>query len=123
MPSSPQPSPSFESSDRASLGLPENDYISPGMVLVMPDSAFPYMVVGDTSLPQWPWLRRWVGQNWYTDRRSPLVGFASRDEAAILYNNALLFKDQNCLEVGCWRGWSAVHIALGAGHHRSYFRR
>jgi predicted O-methyltransferase YrrM len=95
--------------------LPVNDYVSPGLAVVMPDAAFPNMVVGDTSVPRWPWLRRWVEHNWYTDRRNPATGFASRDKAAILYNSALLFRGKPCLEVGCWRGWSAVHIALGAG--------
>jgi predicted O-methyltransferase YrrM len=95
--------------------LPPNDYVSPGLAVVMPDAAFPNMMVGDTSVPRWPWLRRWVEQNWYIDRRNPSVGFASRDEAAILHNNALLFRGKPCLEVGCWRGWSAVHIALGSG--------
>jgi glycosyltransferase involved in cell wall biosynthesis/predicted O-methyltransferase YrrM len=95
--------------------LPDYDYVSPGLEIIIPDAAFPNMVVGDTSIPKWPWLRRWVEQNWYTDRRNPDVGFASRDEASILYNNALLFRGKPCLEVGCWRGWSAVHLALGAG--------
>lgn len=95
--------------------LPEHDYVSPGLEIILPDAAFPNMVIGDTSVPKWPWLRRWVEQNWYTDRRNPNAGFASRDEAAILYNNALQFRGQPCLEVGCWRGWSAVHLALGAG--------
>jgi glycosyltransferase involved in cell wall biosynthesis len=116
MPESPPTA--AHSTDRTSAGaaLPAHDYISPGLALVIPDAAFPHMIVGDSAVPQWPWLRRWVGQNWYTDGRYPLVGFATRDEAAILHNNALLFHDRDCLEVGCWRGWSAVHIALGAGH-------
>jgi glycosyltransferase involved in cell wall biosynthesis/predicted O-methyltransferase YrrM len=95
--------------------LKENDYVSPGLAIIMPDAAFPNMMVGDTSPIRWPWLRRWVEQNWYTDRRNPEVGFASRDEAAILYNSALLFRGKPCLEIGCWRGWSAVHLALGSG--------
>ena len=95
--------------------LPENDYVSPGLAVVMPDDAFPNMIAGDTSVPRWPYLRRWVEQNWYTDRRNPQVGFASRDEASLLYNNALLFRGKPCLELGCWRGWSSVHLALGAG--------
>jgi glycosyltransferase involved in cell wall biosynthesis/predicted O-methyltransferase YrrM len=99
----------------AKLTLAANDYVSPGLAVVTPDAAFPDMMIGNTSLPRWPWLRRWVEHNWYTDRRNPEVGFLSRDEAAILYNNALLFRDKPCLEVGCWRGWSAVHLALGAG--------
>jgi glycosyltransferase involved in cell wall biosynthesis/predicted O-methyltransferase YrrM len=100
---------------RAQPALPDKDYVSPGLAVIMPDAAFPNMVVGDTRVPRWPWLRRWVEQNWYTDRRNPDAGFASRDEAAILYNSALLVRGKPCLEVGCWRGWSTVHLALGAG--------
>ncbi len=96
--------------------LPAHDYVSPGLEIILPDAAFPNMQIGDTSVPKWPWLRRWVAQNWYTDRRNPDAGFASRDEASILYNSALLFRGKSCLEVGCWRGWSAVHLALGAGN-------
>ena len=95
--------------------LKQNDYVSPGLAIIIADDAFPNMIVGETSPIRWPWLRRWVEQNWYTDRRNPEVGFASRDEAAILYNSALLFRGKPCLEVGCWRGWSAVHLALGSG--------
>ncbi len=94
--------------------LKQNDYVSPGLEIIIPDAAFPNMIVGDTATIRWPWLRRWVEHNWYTDRRNPEVGFASRDEAAILYNSALLFRGKPCLEVGCWRGWSAVHLALGS---------
>lgn len=100
--------------DRGSR-LPDYDYVSPGLELVVPDHAFPNMVVGDTAIPQWPYLRRWVEHNWYSDRRNPHSGFTSRDEAAILYNTALMFRGKPCLEVGCWRGWSAVHLALGSG--------
>lgn len=94
--------------------LKSHDYVSPGLSIIIPDAAFPNMIVGDTATIGWPWLRRWVEHNWYTDRRNPEVGFASRDEAAILYNSALLFRGKPCLEVGCWRGWSAVHLALGS---------
>ncbi|MCB8883915.1 class I SAM-dependent methyltransferase [Acidisoma cellulosilytica] len=95
--------------------FPEGDYVSPGLAQIMPDVAFPNMEVGDSSQIAWPWLRRWVEHNWYVDRRNPETGFSSRDEAAILYNSALQFKDKPCLEIGCWRGWSTVHLALGAG--------
>ena len=92
-----------------------HDYVSPGFQVVTPDAAFPNMILGDRNLPRWPWFRGWVPHNWYVDRRNPEVGFASRDEASILYNNALLFRGMPCLEIGCWRGWSAVHIALEYG--------
>jgi glycosyltransferase involved in cell wall biosynthesis/regulator of replication initiation timing len=95
--------------------LPPHDYVSPGMAIVRPDDAFPNMIVGDTSVPRWRWLRRWVEHNWYTDRRNPDAGFLNRDEAAILYNTARLVHGKPCLEIGCWRGWSTVHLALGSG--------
>jgi len=96
-------------------GLSACDYVSPGLAIVRPDAAFPEMEAGDTRVPRWHWLRRWVEHNWYTDRRNPDAGFVSRDEVAILYNAALLVRGEPCLEIGCWRGWSTVHIALGSG--------
>ena len=50
--------------------------------------------------------------NWYIDKRQPGVGFLNRDEAHILYNTALKFKGKKALEIGCWLGWSACHLAL-----------
>lgn len=95
--------------------LPPYDYISPGLAVVQPDAAFPDMIVGDTRVSRWRWLRRWVEHNWYVDRRNPDSGFVTRDEAAILYNAARLVRGKSCLEIGCWRGWSTVHLALGSG--------
>ena len=95
--------------------LPPNDYVSPGLPIVMPDAAFPDLIVGDTRITRWRWLRRWVEHNWYTSRYNPDVGFVTRDEAAILYNAARLVRGKPCLEIGCWRGWSTVHLALGSG--------
>src|SRR5262249_24957819 len=89
--------------------LPLYDYISPGLAVVQPDAAFPDMIVGDTQVSHWRWLRSWVEHNWYTDRRNPEAAFVSRDEAAILYNAARLVRGKPCLEIGCWRGWSTVH--------------
>ncbi|HZF75975.1 MAG TPA: class I SAM-dependent methyltransferase [Acetobacteraceae bacterium] len=80
------------------------------------DSAFPNMIVGDTGSNQWPYLRREIGHNWYVDRRNPTVGFLSRDEAMLLHNIALLHAGRPCLEIGCWRGWSTAHMALGSGN-------
>jgi hypothetical protein len=82
----------------------------------MPDAAFPNMIVGTKSKNRWPYLRSEISHNWYVDKRNPTVGFVSRDEAAILYNIALLFHGLPCLEIGCWRGWSTVHLALGCGN-------
>lgn len=92
--------------------LPPGDYVSPGLAIVQPDAAFPNMVVGDPMGCPWPYLRREIPHNWYVDRRQPVVGFLSRDEAHILYNLALPFKGKRALEIGCWMGWSACHLAL-----------
>ena len=92
--------------------LPTGDYISPGLTVVRPDAAFPNMEVGDPAKCPWPHLRQGIAHNWYVDRRRPVVGFLDRDEAHILYNTALQFKGKRALEIGCWLGWSACHLAL-----------
>ncbi|MEL6504233.1 MAG: class I SAM-dependent methyltransferase [Pseudomonadota bacterium] len=92
------------------------DYVSPGLKRVRPDSLFPHMRVGNTNSNNWQYLRREVPHNWYVDERYPVMGFLSRDEAAIVHNLALLFKGKPALEVGCWRAWSSAHI-LKAGAH------
>ena len=92
--------------------LPAGDYISPGFTIILPDAYFPNIIVGDTQTCPWPYLRREVPHNWYVDGRVPSVGFLSRDEAHILYNTALQFTGKKALEIGCWLGWSACHLAL-----------
>jgi len=92
--------------------LPPGDYVSPGLKLILPDAYFPNMIVGDPQTCSWPYLRREIKHNWYVDRRANSVGFLSRDEAHILYNTALQFKGKKALEIGCWLGWSACHLAL-----------
>ncbi|UNU26490.1 class I SAM-dependent methyltransferase [Microcoleus vaginatus] len=92
--------------------LPTGDYVSPGLKVILPDAYFPNMIVGDTQTCSWPYLRREIKHNWYVDRRANSVGFLSRDEAHILYNTALQFKGKKALEIGCWLGWSACHLAL-----------
>ena len=92
--------------------LPAGDYVSPGLKVILPDAYFPNMIVGDTQTCSWPYLRREIKHNWYVDRRANSVGFLSRDEAHILYNTALQFKGKKALEIGCWLGWSACHLAL-----------
>jgi glycosyltransferase involved in cell wall biosynthesis/predicted O-methyltransferase YrrM len=92
--------------------IPKGDYISPGLAIVQPDKAFPFIGVGNLNLSDWAYLRREIPHNWYVDVRHPLIGFLSRDEASILYNTALQFKGKRALEIGCWLGWSACHLAL-----------
>ncbi|MBD0339499.1 MAG: glycosyltransferase, partial [Microcoleus sp. Co-bin12] len=92
--------------------LPVGDYVSPGLKIILPDAYFPNMIVGDTNTCTWPYLRREIKHNWYVDRRASSVGFLSRDEAHLLYNTALQFAGKKALEIGCWLGWSACHLAL-----------
>jgi predicted O-methyltransferase YrrM len=101
------------SSPPASPVISVHDYVSPNLQQVRPDQAFPNMVVGDKAACPWPWFRGHVPHVWYVDRRAPRIGFVSRDEAAILYNIALSFRGRRALEIGCWLGWSACHLALG----------
>src|SRR5438552_8835459 len=97
---------------RAPDVLPPGDYVSPNLQIIWPDEAFGFMTVGDTAACAWPYLRRNVPHNWYVDRRAPSIGFVSRDEAALVYNLALPMRDQRALEIGCWLGFSKVHLAL-----------
>lgn len=92
--------------------LPAGDYVSPGFSIIQPDNCFRHMIIGDVIASGWPYLRREIPHNWYVDERQPTVGFVSRDEAHILYNTALKFKNKKALEIGCWLGWSACHLAL-----------
>jgi predicted O-methyltransferase YrrM len=105
------PAPAFQ--PHAFVAFPPGDYVSPNLQRIRPDAAFPYMVIGDTSKCDYQYLRRQVPHNWYVDSRMPLVGFVSRDEAHLLYNMALKFQGRAALEIGCWLGWSACHLALG----------
>ena len=92
--------------------LPERDYVSPGLAIVRPDPCFPHMQQGDPGSQTWPFLRRNIPHNWYVDGRWPNIGWLNRDEASILYNSALQFKGRRALEIGCFVGWSACHLAL-----------
>lgn len=93
--------------------LSDRDYVAPGLAVVTPDAAFPRMRRGTRWNHPWKYLRRDVPHHWYVDERFPLMGFLNRDEAAILYNTALQFRGKAALEIGCWLGWSTVHLSLG----------
>ncbi|MEA5448427.1 class I SAM-dependent methyltransferase [Leptolyngbya sp. CCNP1308] len=89
------------------------DYTSKGLSLIDLAPCFPHRCEGQAEGFPWPFLRREIPHRWYVDRRYPTVGFLSPDEAHILYNTALKFKGQSALEIGCWMGWSACHLASG----------
>lgn len=93
--------------------LAAGDYVSPALAVTLPDSWFPHIVERDKSANGWAHLRREIPHRRYSDARTPEVGFANRDEMAILYNTALRFQGKNALQMGCSMGWSAVHLALG----------
>lgn len=93
--------------------LPEGDYVSPGFQIVLPDNCFPNKIIANKDNCPWSYMRREIPHNWYADKRYQDVGFVTRDEGHILYNTALKFKGKNALEIGCWFGWSACHLALG----------
>lgn len=94
------------------VAFPPGDYVSPGLRRIKPDACFPFMAIRDRDAITWPYYRKWVPHNFRSDRRSPDVGFVSRDEAHVLYNSALLCLNVPALEIGCWMGWSACHLAL-----------
>jgi hypothetical protein len=92
--------------------LPPGDYVAPGLEIVRPDECFPNMVRGGPRDQPLPFLRREIPHAWYADRRWPGIGFLTRDEAVLLYNLALQFREQRALAIGCGLGWSACHLAL-----------
>lgn len=96
--------------ERASLE--DGDYVSVGFEIIKPDKCFPNMIAENPNVSDWPYLRSEIPHKWYVDQRETYVGFLSRDEAHILYNTALKFKGKKALEIGCWYGWSACHLAL-----------
>ena len=86
------------------------DYVSENLEVPRLDRLFPDMIEADKALSTWPWFRKSVDHVWRVDRRNTIVGFISRDEAAVLYSNAKLFAGRKAIEVGALRGWSSVHL-------------
>jgi glycosyltransferase involved in cell wall biosynthesis/predicted O-methyltransferase YrrM len=100
--------------DAVSLAFtPTWDYITPGFADPRPDAAFPNMIVGNSRGHPWTWVRGMIPHTFWADKRRDHIGFVSRDEASILHNTALRLAPCRALEIGCWMGWSAVHLALG----------
>gem|GEM_PF-1356481 len=89
------------------------DYYPPSLAVVHPDAAFPNMVEGNRHRPTSPFHRKEIPHKWYVDIHSPFNGFVSREEALLIHNVAKLFAGKPALEIGCWMGWSACHLALG----------
>jgi hypothetical protein len=96
----------------------EGDYVSPGLQTIGLDFAFPDLISGMPPDSPWNWLDAGVNSGvthrWYASSIERGMGIMNRDEVQLLYNWALRFAGQQCLEVGCWIGWSTVHL-LAAG--------
>lgn len=93
------------------VALPAGDYVSPGLEMIRLDEHFPHLAAASKATLAWEYLRDEIPHTFYIDRRAPGTGFLNRDEAILLYNLARLFRGRAGLEVGCWLGWSAAHIA------------
>ncbi len=91
--------------------LPSGDYASPGLAMIRLDEHFPNLATASKATLSWEYLRDEIPHNFYIDRRMPGTGFLNRDEAVLLYNISRRFTGFRGLEVGCWLGWSAAHIA------------
>ncbi|HLJ21678.1 MAG TPA: class I SAM-dependent methyltransferase, partial [Stellaceae bacterium] len=111
-PSSPEIQQQVKSATDARV-MPPGDYVSPGLLRVRADAHFPNLTKADPRGHPWPYIRQETPHNWYADRRQPLIGFVSRDEAHILFNTALRFDGKPALEIGCYLGFSTCHLALG----------
>src|SRR4051794_36128079 len=84
------------------------DYASPNLIPLprVIETYFPHNVKQKTANARVPHTCR-------RDHRFPVVGLLTWDEATILYNYGLKFKDKPFLEIGCWVGWSTVAVAMG----------
>ena len=91
--------------------LPAHDYVSPGCDMIRLDPFFPNLAVASHATLDWKYLRDDVPHAFYIDRRVPGTGFLNRDEATLLHTIAQQFRGKRGLEIGCWLGWSAAHIA------------
>lgn len=101
-----------EFSDQPSV----RDYVSPGYAQINMDPHFPNLLqISDPSILGCKELLRYrpLHHFQYWDRRAPNCGFVNRDEAHILYNTALRYRDVRALEIGCFLGWSTCHLLAG----------
>jgi hypothetical protein len=87
--------------------LPHHDYVSAGLETLPAsvESHFPEMEYASCFNP-------YLRHRGRRDRRFPSVGWATWDEATLLYNYGLKLRGREFLEIGCWVGWSTVVLAL-----------
>lgn len=91
--------------------LPAGEYAAPGLEMVRLDRHFPHRVPASPETLVWEHLRDDVPHTFFIDERAPGTGFLNRDESILLFNIARQFRGRRALEVGCWLGWSAAHLA------------
>lgn len=77
---------------------------------------FPNAVAANPWSVQWPYLRKHVPHIWRTDSRHQgyVTGYASVEEASVLFTVAGQFRGRRGLEIGSHYGWTAAHL-LAAG--------
>jgi predicted O-methyltransferase YrrM len=91
--------------------LAADDYVSPGLRIILTDECFPNLVRRDPATAISAVPRPGVPHALLADRRLPEKAFLNRDEAHILYNLALGFCGRAALQIGCAMGWSSCHLA------------
>jgi predicted O-methyltransferase YrrM len=75
---------------------------------------FPNAVAANPWAVSWPYLRKHVPHIWRTDCRHQgyVTGYASVEEATVLYSMATQFKGRRGLEIGSHYGWTAAHLLV-----------
>ena len=89
-----------------------DEYVSPGLTVIMPDRCFPNIVGEKQAFSEARDSRRGSSPAGLADHAMPGPGPLNRDEVHILYNLALGFRGKQALAIGCLMGWSACHLAL-----------
>jgi O-methyltransferase len=92
------------------------DYLPDGMQTPDLLPHFPHAIGSNPWDASWPYLRKHVPHIWRTDCRHQgyVTGYASAEEAAVLYNIATQFRGRRGLEIGSHYGWTGAHL-LAAG--------
>jgi glycosyltransferase involved in cell wall biosynthesis len=87
------------------------EYVSPGLALIRPDRRFPFLDRFDMAGLGGAADRSGGRHVRLLDGRAPYTLLPNRDEAQLIYNNALGLAGGRALVAGAGRGWTAVHIA------------
>lgn len=99
------------------IDIERYDYVPPGLEDPALVSLFPEAEPLNPWNVKWPHLRPAAPHIFRTDRRDPnryVTGYASYEEAVVLYNLARPFAGRRGLEIGTHFGWTGAHL-LAAG--------